>query len=86
MSRPLAYHITWGTYGTRLHGDARGTVDREHNEFGTPVLGRDPQRRREELERLKFPPIKLELDQRLFIQSILPSICGAACSITAVPS
>ena len=27
----------WGTYGTRLHGDARGTVDREHNEYGTPT-------------------------------------------------
>jgi hypothetical protein len=37
--RPLAYHITWGTYGTRLHGDKRGTVDRENNAFGTPVLG-----------------------------------------------
>src|SRR5438045_3914517 len=23
----LAYHITWGTYGTRLHGDPRKTVD-----------------------------------------------------------
>ncbi len=39
--RPLAYHITWGTYGTRLHEDSRGTVDRENNSFGTPIVGPD---------------------------------------------
>jgi hypothetical protein len=72
---PLGYHITWGTYGTRLHGDARGTVDRAHNEYGTPVLGRDPERERLEREELKFPPVKLDLEQRLFIESIIPSIC-----------
>src|SRR5215213_5254064 len=75
MRRPLAYHITWGTYGTRLHGDARGTVDREHNEFGTPVLGPDSERQREERGRLKFPPITLERDERLSIEATLPSIC-----------
>ena len=35
-SVPLAYLITFRTYGTWLHGDARGSVDREHNVFGTP--------------------------------------------------
>src|SRR5438876_12296826 len=35
----LAYHITWGTYGTRLHGDPRKTVDRQHNAYGEPILG-----------------------------------------------
>jgi hypothetical protein len=33
---PLAYHITWGTYGTRLHGDERGTVDRSANVLAIP--------------------------------------------------
>ncbi|MCH8164939.1 MAG: hypothetical protein IH889_04955 [Planctomycetes bacterium] len=32
---PLAYHITFGTYGTRLHGDPRGTVDRTLNNRAT---------------------------------------------------
>src|SRR5688500_18791040 len=40
----LAYHITWGTYGTRLHGDPRKTVDRLHNQYGDPVLGYDEHR------------------------------------------
>ena len=36
MDIPLAYHITFGTYGTRLHGNERGSVDRAHNAPGEP--------------------------------------------------
>jgi REP element-mobilizing transposase RayT len=75
MPRALAYHITFGTYGTRLHGDSRKTVDREHNEFGTPVLGSDPDRLREEKENLKFAPIYLTREQCLFGQEVMPRIC-----------
>lgn len=32
---PLAYLITFRTYGTWLHGDERGSVDKNHNKFGT---------------------------------------------------
>jgi hypothetical protein len=32
---PLGYHITFGTYGTRLHRDPRGTVDRSVNNSAT---------------------------------------------------
>jgi REP element-mobilizing transposase RayT len=32
------YFITFSTYGTRLHGDARGTVDRLHNRIGDPTV------------------------------------------------
>jgi hypothetical protein len=32
--RLLAFHITWGTYGTRLRGDRRGTVDRSTTNTG----------------------------------------------------
>jgi hypothetical protein len=28
MLFPIAFHITWGTYGTRLHGAAKPHVDR----------------------------------------------------------
>jgi REP element-mobilizing transposase RayT len=30
VERPLAYFLTFGTYGSRLHGDARGSIDRHH--------------------------------------------------------
>ncbi len=32
---PIAYFITFETFGTRVPGDKRGSVDRRHNEFGT---------------------------------------------------
>lgn len=73
--KPLAYHITWGTYGTRLHGDPRGTVERGDNEYGTPVLGRDAELWEEMRDNLKFPPRKLTREQMLFVEQMVPDIC-----------
>ena len=41
---PLAYLITFRSYGTWLHGDERGSVDRFHNQYQSPYL--PPNRRR----------------------------------------
>ena len=38
---PLAYFITFTTYGTWLHGRNPGSVDRQHNQVGTPLLAAD---------------------------------------------
>ena len=38
MSAPLAYFITFTTYGSWLHGRDPGSVDRHHNIPGTPFL------------------------------------------------
>jgi hypothetical protein len=46
---PLAFLITWRTYGTWLHGDSRGSVDRAHNRYGTPRL--PPNKVRQQYER-----------------------------------
>ena len=34
----LAYFITFRCYGTWLHGDERGSVDRFHNIYGMPFI------------------------------------------------
>ena len=39
---PLAYFITFRTYGTWLHGDERGAVDRKHNNIGDPIVEHVP--------------------------------------------
>jgi REP element-mobilizing transposase RayT len=72
---PLAYHITFGTYGTRLHGSDRPTVDRSQNKFGDPVVGKDAEWETIERSLLKFPARILTIEQRLFVQEIIPSIC-----------
>lgn len=45
MPEPLAYLLTWTCHGQHLHGDARGSVDCEHNVPGTPFIAADPRRR-----------------------------------------
>ncbi len=72
---PLAYHITVGTYGTRLHGDERGTVDRSHNRPGDPIIGLNEDWLRVERNRLKFDPIYLTDKQRTLIETQVPDIC-----------
>jgi REP element-mobilizing transposase RayT len=44
MREPLAYFITFSTYGTWLHGRSPGSVDRQHNQPGTPWLPPSPNR------------------------------------------
>ncbi len=35
---PLAYFMSFRTYGTWLHGDKRGSTDRFHNQYGAPFI------------------------------------------------
>jgi REP element-mobilizing transposase RayT len=73
---PLAYHITWGTYGTRLHGDTRGTVHHSENQYGDPIIGKDGEWQKEEALLLRFPMRILTIEQRLFIERTVPGICN----------
>ena len=72
---PLGYHITFGTYGTRLHGDARGTVDRLRNKPGDPIIGRNEDWERMERSMLRYAPVMLSEAQRAHVESVLPAIC-----------
>ncbi|MDQ7014108.1 MAG: transposase [Planctomycetota bacterium] len=53
---PLAYFLTWTTYGTWLHGDVRGSVDDTHNVYGHPCLEAQPSREAVLRERLAETP------------------------------
>ena len=59
MSYALAYFITWSTYGARLHGDPRGSVDQDHNLHGRPFVPEQLSRERFERDELKHPPFVL---------------------------
>lgn len=69
------WHLTFGTYGTRLHGDSRPTVDREHNEYGTPFVPRNDLRRERNESFLAGESVRLSQAQREFIEGTLPAIC-----------
>ncbi|MCI0674299.1 MAG: hypothetical protein L0Y42_00820 [Phycisphaerales bacterium] len=70
-----SWHITFGTYGARLHGGARFTVDRRHNQRGESFIGRDSERRQSEHDKLKSPALILSGEQCVSIEAALPSIC-----------
>jgi hypothetical protein len=57
---PLAYFITWTTYGTRLHGDDRGSVDCMNNTPGTPFSPPDPELEAAMRASMIFAPIVLD--------------------------
>jgi hypothetical protein len=52
----LAYFIPFTTYGTWLHGSAKGSVDDEHNVHGTPLVPADARREHQEREVMVQPP------------------------------
>jgi len=73
--KPLAYHITFGTYGTRLHGDPRGTVDRLHNKHGDPIIGQNNDWLAIESANLTGKPVVFDQPVRVGIEQVINSVC-----------
>jgi REP element-mobilizing transposase RayT len=74
-SDPLAYFLSFRTYGTWLHGDERGSVDRTHNEFGSPLLPTSEARERFERSKLKQTAVELGTDMRACVDRTLREVC-----------
>ena len=71
----LAYFITFRTYGSWLHGDKRGSVDRFHNRYGTPRLPHNRLRENYERSLLKRPPVRLTRKQRKVVEESIWETC-----------
>ena len=69
------WHITWGTYGTRLHGGERATVDKRHNRRGEAFVGPDAERYAAAKGRMRFPAVRLTMEQRRRVQEVMPALC-----------
>lgn len=61
-----AYFITFTTYGTWLHGSAKGkgSVDIGHNVFGTPFVAPDAEREQTAREAMTQPPYVMYAAER----------------------
>ncbi len=72
---PPGYLLTWSTYGTWLHGDDAGSVDRRHNKFGTPFL--EPSRGWVEHMRRKLThePVTLSIPMRDAVAGAIRAHC-----------
>ena len=73
---PLAYFITFTTYGVWLHGRDVGSVDKQHNEVGTPFLSGDPVRETQMQANMREAPYLLDEQRRVVV---LDTIREVAC-------
>src|ERR1043166_5613554 len=74
-SSPLGYLITFRCYGTWLHGDKRGSVDRHHQIYGTLGLQPSALRRQRDRDLLKQPPVRLNSQQRSGVEAAIRETC-----------
>jgi len=76
-SMPLAYFISFRCYGTWLHGDSRGSVDRRHfNRHGAPKFPVRPKMVVREKVNAKQEPVSLDRRQRRLVESALKQVCS----------
>jgi REP element-mobilizing transposase RayT len=76
MLYPMAYHITWGTYGSRLHGSPKPHVDRDHNQYKGPFAPIDPIREDEARARMKRGTVTLSPEQRKPVEQAIRDIAA----------
>ncbi len=73
---PLAYLITIRSYGTWLHGDERGSVDRRHNAYGTSRIPPNPGLKKSDRRQLAHPPVLLDVRRRMVIENAVREVCA----------
>lgn len=67
MAEPIAYFLTWTTYGTWLHGDERLSVDRRRNQRGTPRIAPSEALRSMRRELIRHDPVVLDDTERQIV-------------------
>ena len=72
---PLAYFISFRTYGTWLHGDKRGSIDRHHNSYGAPYIEPNEKWRHYNQQLLKEKPLILNARQRRLVEDAVRETC-----------
>ncbi|PYS43090.1 MAG: hypothetical protein DMF71_07945 [Acidobacteria bacterium] len=76
-TQALAYLITFRSYGTWLHGDRRGSIDRRnYNRFGTPEMPSNAKVFADESAELKNQPILLNRAQRDLVELAIREVCA----------
>ncbi len=71
----MIYPITFACYGSHLHGSESGSVDREHNAPGTPILEVDSARATAESERMDQIPYGLDQIRRDTVLEAIQEVC-----------
>ncbi len=76
MGEVLAYFLTWTCYGTWHRGDARGSIDLEHNRRGTDIVRGSEDRVRVNSRRMAGEAIILTARERAIVDQAVRDHCG----------
>ncbi len=75
MSNVLAYFLTWTTYGSWLHGNRRGSVDRSNTLHGMDYHAPNPEWESESKRRMKAPAVVLSPQERTLVEEVIQKHC-----------
>src|SRR6185436_5995249 len=74
---PLAFFfISFRAYGTWLHGDSRGSIDRFRNRFRTPYIPPNDKWQHHTEQRLKAKPLILKARHRRSVEAAIRETCN----------
>ena len=75
-SQALAYLITFRTYGTWLHGDERGSMDRrEYNLYGRPDIAPNSLGENRDRNLMKSQVYELNAEARHLVEAAIREVC-----------
>ena len=72
---PLAYLLTFRPYGTWLHGDERGSVDKHRNLYRSPLIGKNDPWLGANAAALTHPPVTLDARRRRAVSAAIRDTC-----------
>ena len=72
---PLAYLISFRCYGTWLHGDERGSIDRHNKSYGSPRYPKIDHWNKISTDRLIHPPVTLDIHRRSSVEKGIKETC-----------
>ncbi len=82
---PLAYFISFRSYGTWLHGDKRGSIDRFHNRYGSAYIPPNQAWESYNKQQLRAKPLILTAKHRKEIETAIRETCSIRkCSLQAI--
>ncbi len=73
---PLAYLIAFRCYGTWLHGDERGSIDRFHNQYKSTYIEPDQKWKKHNEKQLKGEAVTLHSKQRKAVEDSIREVCA----------
>ena len=71
----MRYFITFCCYGSHLHGDESGSVDRNHNVPGSRLAEANPERVAEMRQHMDQVPYFLDRERRVTVLDALGEVC-----------